>query len=388
MPPRISNTAPLLEDQNAAESSSLIDELNTAIVIGGGKERLRILDRTTDLFVAGSRGYSGAQIAVFDDILQELAADVELEARARLANRLAPLLDTPPKVIRSLAFDDAIEVAGPVLAQSEQLSDTDLIENASTKSQKHLLAIAQRLRLSAPVTDVLVERGDSSVLRTVTANSGADFSLFGFETLAVRAQHDGTLALALGARVDLPRQILLKLLEGASAEVRAKLEAANPQASRDIKDTIDDVATNIQEETRRASPEWAASMAEATRRANMAPFTEASVHVRAHAQEFERTAIALAELAHVQLNVVERALLDKGDEMVLILAKAAGCSWATAKELLLMYCAERNLRPDDLSPTCARYERLTETIARKVIRFYEARLRLRAQKRANRQTAG
>jgi hypothetical protein len=28
--------------------------------------------------------------------------------------------------------------------------------------------------------------------------------------------------------------------------------------------------------------------------------------------------------------------------MILILAKAAGCSWITVKELLLMYVAERN----------------------------------------------
>jgi uncharacterized protein (DUF2336 family) len=385
MPPRISNAAPLLENDNIAASSSLIDELNTVIATGGATERLRILDRITDLFVAGSRGYSGTQIAVFDDILQELAADVELEVRAKLAKRLAPVVDAPPKVIRSLAFDDAIEVAGPVLSKSPQLSDADLIENVKMKSQKHLLAIAQRLRLSAAVTDVLVERGDGSVLRAVAANSGAHLSLLGFDTLAVRALHDGPLALALGVRADLPRQIFLKLLEGASAEVRVKLEAANPRASRDIKDVIDDVATTMQEETRRASPEWAGNMAEATRRANMAPFTDASVRMRAHAQEFERTAIALAQLASVPLHVVERALLDKGDEMILILAKVAGCSWATTKELLVMYCGERNLRPDDLSRTCARYERLTETIACKIIRFYEARLRLRMQKQAIRQ---
>ena len=30
--------------------------------------------------------------------------------------------------------------------------------------------------------------------------------------------------------------------------------------------------------------------------------------------------------------------------MILVLAKAAGCSWTTVKELLLMYVAERNLQ--------------------------------------------
>ena len=76
------------------------------------------------------------------------AADIEVKARARLARSLAHIDNAPPKLIRSLAFDDEIAVAEPVLIHSRQLSDADLVENATTKSQEHLLAIAQRLKLS------------------------------------------------------------------------------------------------------------------------------------------------------------------------------------------------------------------------------------------------
>src|SRR6185312_11366521 len=143
---------------------SLIDELNDAVAGGDHKRRLRIMLRISDLFAVGSRTYSGDQIAVFDDVLQELATDIEVEARAELARRLAGIDSAPPQIVRSLAFDDAIEVAGPVLAKSEQLSDDDLVENAGTKSQAHLFAISQRLKLSEAVTDVLVERGDRRVV--------------------------------------------------------------------------------------------------------------------------------------------------------------------------------------------------------------------------------
>ncbi len=115
-------------------------------------------------------------------------------------------------------------MAEPVLIHSQQLSDADLVENASTKSQKHLFAIAQRLKLSEKVTDVLVERGDRRVLHKVVSNRGARFSLAGYGKLTHRARRDRTLTLALGRRSDLPRQYFLKLLETASASVRAKLE--------------------------------------------------------------------------------------------------------------------------------------------------------------------
>ena len=171
-------------------------------------------------------------------MLQQLSADIEVNARAKLALHLVGMESAPPKLIRSLAFDDAIEVAEPVLVHSQQLSDADLIENASTKSQKHLFAIAQRLKLSEDVTDVLVERGDQRVVHRVVKNKGARFSLAGYGNLTTRARYDRRLTLALGERSDLPRQYFLKLLEAASSTVRAKLEAANPQAAAAIRDTM------------------------------------------------------------------------------------------------------------------------------------------------------
>jgi uncharacterized protein (DUF2336 family) len=78
------------------ESASLIDELTSAIETGNVNEHQRILQRVTDLFMAGSRRYSGPQIALFDAVLQQLSADIEVEARAKLAHRLAGVDNAPP----------------------------------------------------------------------------------------------------------------------------------------------------------------------------------------------------------------------------------------------------------------------------------------------------
>jgi Uncharacterised protein conserved in bacteria (DUF2336) len=70
----------------------------------------------------------------------------------------------PSKVVRTLAFDDAVEVAAPVLTHSDQLDDQALVENARTKSQGHLLAISSREVLTKIVTDILVDRGNPLVV--------------------------------------------------------------------------------------------------------------------------------------------------------------------------------------------------------------------------------
>jgi hypothetical protein len=62
--------------------------------------------------------------------------------------------------------------------------------------------------------------------------------------------------------------------------------------------------------------------------------------------------------------------------MILILAKAAGCSWITVKELLLMYVAERDLQPDELTRTFERYSKLTQEAARKIVDFHGRRTKV------------
>lgn len=371
-------TAHSSRSDTGAESLSVIDELISAVATGSVNDRLRIVQRVSDLFVAGSRGYSRQQIELFDDVLQSLATEIEVKVRAKLAHRLAGVSNAPPKLMRMLAFDDAITVAGPVLRHSEQLSEADLVENATTKSQDHLYAIAQRLKLSEPVTDVLVERGDGPVVHKVVKNAGARFSLAGYEKLTTLACYDRKLTLSLGRRSDIPRQYFLKLLESASASVRAKLEADNPQAAAAVRATIDDVATAMQREVRKVS----GAARYAAYRFKAEPVTEANVHGPARAQEFDKTAVALAKLGCYSIDLVERALLDEGEGMVLILAKAAGCSWSTVRELLLMYAAKRGLQPDDLSRAFDRYKNVSQETARNIVKFHTRRMELLAQKNA------
>src|SRR3974390_3443285 len=137
-------------EQPCEQVCSLIDELTCSVENGGAEERLRILRHITDMFMAGAHSYSDAQVAVFDDVFQQLAAELQAAVRARLSRITADLERAPRKLVRSLAFDEDIQVAAPVLVRSRDLSGVDLVENARSKSQVHLLAIAQRLELREP----------------------------------------------------------------------------------------------------------------------------------------------------------------------------------------------------------------------------------------------
>src|SRR5882672_10591298 len=132
---------------------SLISELEESIHGGSHDKRVQTLRKVTDLFLAETERFSDDQINVFDDVLKRLIDRVETKALAELSRRLAPTPNAPNDVIQKLARNDEISVASPVLMQSLRLSNANLIEIASTKSQAHLLAIAGRERLEITVTD-------------------------------------------------------------------------------------------------------------------------------------------------------------------------------------------------------------------------------------------
>src|SRR4051812_3218487 len=102
----------------SAAPASLIPELEEVIATGSPERRTQALQRITALFVAGASNFNEDHVKIFDDVFGHLIDEIESKARAELANRLAPVRNAPAKVVRKLAKDDDIAVAGPVLQQS------------------------------------------------------------------------------------------------------------------------------------------------------------------------------------------------------------------------------------------------------------------------------
>jgi uncharacterized protein (DUF2336 family) len=357
----------------------LIDELEAALGSGSISRRIDILTRITDLFLNGAETYSEEQVGVFDDVMARLVNTIETKARAKLAHRLAPIANAPSNVIHMLAFDDDIEVARPVLTQSERLDDRDLLASAGTKSQEHLYAISQRQSLSEAVTDLLVERGDRDVVHSVVRNIGARFSDAGFRMLVRRSTGDDALATEVGLRSDIPRPHFLMLLEKASTEVRARLSAENPQAGSAIEGVVAEVVGGIRTEARNASPDFAAAQAAVERQNRIRRIGEAEIYQYARDRKFEETAIALSIMCDTPIDVVERALLDPGAEIILILAKVAGLSPATTKAVLLLRAADRGMSAKDLDQALSSFNRLQPDTARRVLSFFRTRVKKPAE---------
>jgi uncharacterized protein (DUF2336 family) len=302
---------------------------------------------------------------------------IELETRIKLSRHLATAPNTPAAVVRALAFDGAIAVAGPVLSQSTALSDSDLVANASTQGQGHLHAIARRRTISEVITEILIARGEPEVVHTVANNAGARLSDGSFRQLVARAGDDAQLALHVGMRHDIPRHHFLKLLDTASASVCARIVAANPQFTGAVQEAVTEVVDDINLEIRNQTPGHAKARSRVKRLQIWHELGETSVHSAARSQNFEQAAMALSVLAGCPIEIAERAILNDNPGVVQVIAKAAGCSWATVKALLLMTAADRRMSQADLDRSRKDFERLELQTAKRVLEFHEARRNMR-----------
>ena len=347
----------------------LFDELQDILHHGSVARRVATLRRVTDLFVDEPAGYSDEQTAVFDDVFHYLVDNIEIGARVLLSERLARHDAAPPRIIRTLAFDDVIEVAAPVLTYSNRLGDDALIENASTKSQDHLLAIAKRARLSAAVTDVLVVHGGDAVVETTASNHGAAFSDKGYDHLLARTENNDAIALAIGLQRKIPRPHYLKLIARASRAVRDRLEAAHVAPADEIAVAIKIVTKGIKADgDSRAAEQLVRSLFADDR------LDESQLMTFARAGKFGETSASLACLAAVEIETVETIMISPRREGVMVLAKIAGLSWSAVKAILDMR-GEPAVAPagsdNGLEISQDSYERLRTTTAQQVLRFFK-----------------
>jgi uncharacterized protein (DUF2336 family) len=350
---------------------SFLQDLDVAVLQGSAQSRERALWYATDLLIVGR--YTDDEIWMFGEIIGRLEQDIEIATRAQLAKRLARVDNAPVKIINKLAFDDSIEVAGPVLRQSERLDARTLVANARSKSQDHLLAISQRRSICQEVTDELVTRGNREVVRSVAKNTGARLSDFGILHMIKRSEGDSILFEQLGHRKDIPRHLFQQLIAKASDNTKKRLERERPEVASQIQSLVTDVTGALHAKFGPASKDYFDAKREVAKQQQHGSLNEKLVFEYAQSHRFAETTVGLAMLCSLPVDVVERVLIDKNKEIALILAKALKFSWETAMSLLFLGATDHRIKAQDLEAMKREFAGLNVETSQSVLRAYQSR---------------
>jgi uncharacterized protein (DUF2336 family) len=356
-------------------NSAVIAEIESAFRAGNSDKRLATLMRVTDLFVGAADNYSEDETQLFDDVMGHLVQHVESRALAELSRRLAPVRNAPRATVGQLARNDDIEISGPVLAASSRLSDAELTEIASTKSQAHLAKIAVRSTLSETVTEVLVERGDDEVANSVASNAGARFSNTGMAKLVMRADGDERLTESMLRRADVPPRLFRQLTVHATEAVRQKLlTSATPEQQATIKKVMDELAAQVG--TKATSPER--NYFEAQRL--IGSISQDTDLMKSKILEFadgNRIGEAIASLSVLsgvsmqEIDVLFRGVNELG---ITVLCKAVNLELDTAYAVFMAAHGEQTTKDTQaFSDFCNYYDQLTAPSAQRLLRFWQGR---------------
>ena len=358
---------------------SIIAELEDAVRTGSPEERVETLRQVTNLFLHDGARLSEDQVKLFDDVLCLLISRVESRARAEFGKRLAPASFAPRKVVRQLAWDDEIAVAGAVLAHSSRLDTDTLTEIARNKGQHHLLAISGRADLPEAVTDVIVDRGERMVIKKLATNASARFSEAGYSGIVARAGADDELIELLGLRVDLPVKLLRELLRRATEAVRARLAAAAPPELREeikrvLKSIIGEVGGHMPEARDFSRAEQAILRLKQSKQLD-----DAAVFLFAEAGKFDEVIVSLAVLNDAPIEMMARLLEGPRADLILIPCRSAHLNWPSVEIILRNRPMSKSVNEQTLVLAQRDYRKLSIETAQRTVRFWQLHNKIEKQ---------
>lgn len=189
------------------------------------------------LFSEEEVALSELERALMTDILGKLISDVEQLVRQALSEELAATKTVPHELILMLANDD-IEVARPILMNSDILKDQDLVDIIKSRTHQHQLSIALRNELSSEVSDALINTGKKDVIKTLLENKNASISELTLEYLADQSRRIDDFQEPLINRDDLPIHLAERMYWWVSAALRSHILKNFPVDIQDIDNKI------------------------------------------------------------------------------------------------------------------------------------------------------
>lgn len=307
------------------------------------QKRQETLRALTDLFLTAAPQLDEEGVEIFDNVFDAALGKQNVAVLTEISERMAPVPNAPSRLIKRLANDAEIAVAGPVLNQSPRLNETDLCEIARAKGNAHLLAISTRKHLTSPVTDILIDRGDNEVARNVASNETADLSDKGVTRLIEHSKSDETIGAGLYARSNEHSEVLAAKFareETQAEDARIKIAAAQRL-----------VVTLMQTDE----------------------LTESKIGAFAADNRYEELIAAIALMSRLNFQNIENMMHGKRLGGLTIVCKSLGFSTVSMNALWKLAMSRNGAMAEEVQSARKDFLAVSKEIAERVVRFWLVR---------------
>ena len=207
----------------STENVSAFARLKDLAKENSSDNRRELLRSITDMFLGDPCQRNHNECILFDEVVGAVVKDMESSVRAELAEKLSTAKAPVSQTLKSFALDDDIAVARPVLESSTMLSDEDLIEVITTRTQEHILAITKRVGVSELVSDAIVDHGTENVIASLLENHAARIGRESMEKVTDKALSSAVLQKSFVSRDDVPLDLLNELVMLVEKDLRKEI---------------------------------------------------------------------------------------------------------------------------------------------------------------------
>lgn len=334
------------------------------------RENRRILfENMTSLFLSAEGRLSERELALMTDIINKLVHEVEMAVRVKLADRLADLEAAPRELVVNLAKDD-ISVARPVLMRSGVLEDRDLVEIVRHRTHEHIVAVANRSRLSETVTDAILDQADEEIIEALINNGDAALSRRAMEYLVDQSRRVDRFQQPLLRRADLPPDLAHRMFWWVSAALREYVLKAFEIGETELDEMIHDAATDALGET---EPEDETAAERLVRRLDDTGELTPRYLVKCvrHGQIAVFVA-AVARLCRLDRETAQRVIFDRGGESLAIACRAMGFDRTDFASIFLATRppGDGNHAATVMNNILALYDSVSDKMAKRALAFW------------------
>jgi uncharacterized protein (DUF2336 family) len=161
-------------------------------------------------------------------VLEILAQDQVPQIRSIIAEEIKHLVNVPKRLIKRLAEDAEITVAGPILEYSPLLTDEQILQIVTSGLRGGLLeAVARRKNISNRISQAVVDQDEDPAIAELLKNQTAEISEKLMEEIAMQAETRPNLHLPLVDRRSLSKATLRRIATFVSAALVERMISSN-----------------------------------------------------------------------------------------------------------------------------------------------------------------
>lgn len=333
--------------------------------------RRELMNNVVDLYFLAKPQSNDRMLSMFDEVMGQLAHDLENEVRVELSHRIALSASPPRELLRSLALDASIDVARPILQLSAALEEKDLLAATQAGGEAHLMVISQRANLPTSVTDVIVERASDQTLEILLSNASAELSRAAHERLVDRAIAHPVLHEAVVRYAKLPIDLLNEMYFIVEPHLRKEIVQRNARINpEELEEALRKSRERVTTKSR-PLPEDFVRAGNKVRRAELnGALTPRSLVVFLRSGETTAYLIALSQRAGVNFDVARTVHERRELDALSIICKAADLDRGIFVTLSVLTLGSEHNPMGRAREFGEVYDTLPSEVARRTVRFW------------------